>query len=146
HCAEALLRQSRERTLWLMTAACVVAAVINPNGFGVFRALLDYRSSYMQSRLLEWSRPSWVAPFSALLLVAAGLLIWQRRRARIADGLILLAFGAAAFTAQRNTPFAGLIAPIVIAGCWPWKWRLPEFARMLLPATGVAAIAAGLIW
>jgi hypothetical protein len=147
YCAEALLGGPRERTLWMVAAACVAASALNPNGLAVFRTLLDYRSSYLTSRLLEWSRPHlWPpSPFSVLLIAAATLLFWQRREVRIGDWLLLAAFGAASLSAQRNTVFIGLIAPVLIARYWPWRWRIPAFARMVLPALVFAGIAAGII-
>src|SRR5207253_2917310 len=55
--AESLWLRQRERKLWIVTGLCVAAAALNPNGLGIFRTLLDYRGSYLTSRLLEWSRP-----------------------------------------------------------------------------------------
>lgn len=142
--AESVVARSFGRGLWLTTLACVAASAINPNGFGIFRTLLDYRSSYMQSRLLEWSRPAiWPpSPFSVLLAVAALLMIVQRRKVRLADWLLLAAFTAAALTALRNTAFIGILAPVWIAGAWPWRRQMPGIARVLAPATAVAAILA----
>ena len=141
--AEGLWQRRGERTLWLVSAGCVAAAALNPNGLGIFRTLIEYRSSYMQGRLLEWSRPElWPPePFSVLLAGAAGLMLWQRRRVRPADWLLAAAFGAAALTALRNTAFVGLVAPVWIAGAWPWRRPLPGWARMLAPAALLAGIA-----
>ena len=88
YCAESLWQRRRDATLWAVTAACVAASAINPNGFGIFRTLLDYRSSYMQGRLLEWARPAvWPpAPFSVLLL-AAGVLAGAGTAQSTAGGL-----------------------------------------------------------
>ena len=46
-------------------------------------------------------------------------MLWQWREVRLADWLLLVAFGAAALSASRNTPFVGLIGPVLIAGYWP---------------------------
>ena len=144
YCAESLWQRRGDRSLWLVSAACVAASAVNPNGFAVFRTLLDYRSSYMQSVLLEWARPPlWPpAPWSVLLLAAAALMVWQRRRVRPADWLLLIAFAAAALGALRNTAFAGIIAPVCIAGAWPRRRPLPAIVKALAPAVLVAGIAA----
>ena len=64
YCAESLWRRRNDRTLWLVTAACIAISAINPNGLAVFRTLLEYRASYMQGRLLEWSRHAVHRPLS----------------------------------------------------------------------------------
>jgi len=144
YAAESLWARRFDRSLWLSAAACVAASAINPNGFGIFRTLLDYRSSYMQSRLLEWSRPAiWPpSPFSVLLAAAAIFMFLQRRKVRLADWLLLVAFTAAALTALRNTAFVGILAPVWIAGAWPGHRKMPAIARTLAPAAVVAAILA----
>jgi hypothetical protein len=145
--AEGLWQRRRDGELWIVTALCVGASAINPNGLGIFRTLLDYRSSYMTSRLMEWARPQlWPpSPFSALLAVAAAVLLWQWRKVRVSDWLLLAAFGAAGLSAQRNTPFLGVIAPVLIAGYWPFRWRAPRLARIVFPTLLAAGIAAGLV-
>ena len=140
--AELLWRRKRDVTFWGVVLACVAAGLLNPNGLTIFRALRDYRSSYMTSRLLEWAPPLWWPPsaFSVLLVSAAGLMLWKARQVRVADWLLLAAFGTAAATAQRNTGFVGIVAPILIAGYWPSRWRIPAVGRILAPAVLAAGI------
>ena len=129
----------------------MLASGLNPNGFEIFRTLLNYQSSYLTSRLLEWARPSLWPPsaFSVLLAVAAAAMLWARRRVRIADWLIFAAFAAAALTAQRNIILAGLVAPVMIAAYLPWKWkwnwdrRAPVVVCLLLAAGLATGIARG---
>lgn len=150
YCAEALVARLRhrplaeERALWMWSAAAVLASGINPNGFRAVQVLLLYRSSAMQSYLLEWARPSlWPPPlFAVLLAAAAGAMVWARRTARISDWLLLAAFAAAAFTAERNTIFIGFFAPVFVASYLPWKRALPAIAGW----AAAAALAAGIIW
>jgi len=144
-CAESLVLRRRDVALWVASLLSVLASGLNPNGFEIFRTLLNYQSSYLTSRLMEWARPSLWPPsaFSVLLAVAAAVMLWARRRVRIADWLIFAAFAAAALTAQRNTILAGLIAPIMIASylpwTWKWKWdRRSPFVVCLLLAAGLA--------
>jgi hypothetical protein len=141
-CAELLVGRRRDVTLWLVSGLSVLASGLNPNGFEIFRTLLSYQSSYLTSRLMEWARPSLWPPsaFSVLLLAAAAVLIWARRRVRIADWLIFVAFAAAALSAQRNTILVGLVAPVLIAAYLPWKFRLPA----AMPYAVAALLALGL--
>ena len=150
YCAEALVARLRhsvlaeERALWLWSAAAVLASGINPNGFRALQVLFLYRSSAMQSSLLEWARPPlWPPPLFALLLAgAAGAMAWARRTVRISDWLLLTAFAAAAFTAERNTIFIGFFAPVFLAAYLPWKRALPAVAGWV----AAAALAAAIIW
>src|SRR5208283_3710807 len=114
----------------------------NPNGFRAIPVLLLYRSSAMQSYLLEWARPElWPPPlFAVLLAFAAGAMVWARRTVRISDWLLLAAFAAAALTAQRNTIFIGLFAPLFLATYLPWKRALPAWAGWF----AAGALAAGI--
>ncbi|MGO9008691.1 MAG: hypothetical protein ACLQPN_01205 [Bryobacteraceae bacterium] len=150
YCIEALVACLRgksfpaERALWLWSAVAVLASGINPNGFRAVQVLLLYRSSAMQSHLLEWGRPPlWPPPlFAVLLAAAASAMVWQRRKVRIGDWLLLAAFSVAAFTADRNTIFIGFFAPVFLACYLPWKRALPAVAGWVASA----ALAAGIIW
>ncbi|MGB9454436.1 MAG: hypothetical protein WCB12_00195 [Bryobacteraceae bacterium] len=150
YCAEALVARVRGkslpevRTLWPWSAVAVLASGINPNGFRAVQVLLLYRSSAMQSHLLEWGRPPlWPPPlFGVLLAAAAGAMVWQRRKVRIGDWLLLAAFSTGAFTAERNTIFMGFFAPVFLASYLPWKRLLPALAGW----AAAAALAAGIFW
>jgi hypothetical protein len=144
HCAESILRRKRDAHLWAVSAASIAISAINPNGLAIFRTLLDYRSSFMQSKLLEWTPPrlwplSW---FSALLFVAAIALALEWRKVRPADWLIFLAFAAASLTAQRNLFLTALVAPPLIATYLPIPDRIRK-VRRAMPAA--AALIAALV-
>ena len=145
-CAESLVQRRRDVELWVVSGLSVLASGVNPNGFAVLRTLLDYQSSYLTSRLIEWARPSLWPPsaFSVLLVAAAAAMIWARRRVRIADWLIFAAFAAAAVTAQRNTILAGLVAPIMLAAYLPWPWDGRWRLRRTLPYARGALLAVGI--
>ena len=150
YCAEALVARARhtplaeERPLWLCSAGAVLVSGINPNGFRAIEVLLLYRASPMQTHLLEWARPAlWPPPLFAVLAAAAlAAMIRARRTVRVADWLLLGAFAAAAFTAERNTIFIAFFAPVFLAAYLPWKCPLPAAAGW---AAGLA-LAAGIVW
>ncbi|HMC60754.1 MAG TPA: hypothetical protein VKJ01_16310, partial [Candidatus Solibacter sp.] len=136
-----------ERKLWLVSAACFLASGINPNGFRALTILSAYRQSGMVATLFEWQRPlPWPPTMIGLLLAAAlGVLIRMRAQTRAADWLLLVAFAAAYFSAVRNTPFAGLIAPWVMLSYLSWKWAPPAAAAEWVTAgVTVAALLAEL--
>jgi hypothetical protein len=144
HCAASLVRRERRPKLWAVTAACVALSAANPNGFGVFRTLLDYRASFLQGKLVEWTPPAWwpPSPFSALLAAAALVMVWQWRKVRLADWLIFATFAAATLEAQRNLFLTAAVAPPLIAAYLPWKasWKVPraEVWTTLLVVCGIA--------
>ena len=149
YCAESLWQRFRgkpeadERRLWLVTAVCVPAAFLNPNGFLTLYILAAYRQSSLMSTIYEWQKPVLWAPsfLNLLLLAAVAVLVWQRRRTRLADWLLLGLFGAAYLSAVRNSNLVGLVAPVLIAGYLPWKRVLPRWTDWAAAALLVAAIA-----
>src|ERR1035437_9169083 len=149
YCAESLWQHWRgrpdagERRLWGVTAACVPAAFLNPNGFLTVWVLAAYRQSSLQNTLYEWQKPPlWPPTFLNLLLLGAvAVLVWQRRRTRLVDWLLLGLFGAAYLSAVRNSNLVGLVAPALIASYLPWKRILPpwtEWAAALLLMSALA--------
>ena len=150
--AEALVLKWRKqplpgaRRLWIVSAVAVLASGVNPNGFRILEILLYYRSSYMTSRLLEWAPPRLWPPgeFTLLLFGAAALLLWARRRVRLVDWLLFLAFAMAGLSAQRNTFLIGFLAPVLMASYFPWKPRLPVFAPYAAAALVVGALGVGI--
>ncbi len=137
-------RKANLGPLLLSAVATALVSGINPNGYHVFEILLHYRASFLTSRLLEWQAPSLWPPtvFSALLILGAAVLVWQRGRVRPSDWLLFLAFGAAALTAQRNTILIGWVAPVLIFSYLPER----KTVRYALPAAAailVAALVAG---
>ena len=136
----------RDRGLWIASGLSVLASGINPNGFQVFQSLLDYRQSFLQTQLLEWTRPSLWPPSEFSVLLAAGLaaLLYARRRARLSDWIVFLVFAAAALSPYRNIILIAFIAPIVIVAYAPWKWNLPAvtpyaFAVLLIGGTALGS-------
>jgi hypothetical protein len=136
--AEALFFRLRGRPeagdirLWVVCAASVLVSGLNPNGFRIVPVLLNYHNSFLQSNLIEWGPPSLWPPtaFSVLLVGAAAALLWARRRARLADWLLFLAFAAAALSAGRNTFLIGLLAPVLMAAYLPWKIPVKAYAEI----------------
>ena len=140
YCAEALYLRLRgrppayERQLWLASLAAILVSGLNPNGFRVIPVMIWYRKSIMQASLLEWQYPlPWPpSPFSVLLVCALAVLVWQRRRTRPADWLLLAIFGAASATALRNIILAAFVPPILIFSYVPWKRSLSTAAEYAL--------------
>src|SRR6185369_5563788 len=136
-----------ERRLWLVTAVCVPAAFLNPNGFQTVYILLAYNQSSLTKTIYEWQKPPlWPPTFLSLMLVAAAaVLVWQRQRTRLADWVLLVLFGAAYLSAVRNSNLVGLVAPVLIVSYLPLKRLVPrnlpawtEWAVALLLAAAIA--------
>jgi hypothetical protein len=136
-----------ERTLWLVLAACVLASAVNPNGYRVFQVLQYFRTSFLQSKLLEWQAPILWPPtvFSALLFAAAGVLLWAYRRIRPSDWLLFAAFATAALMAQRNTFLIALWAPVILVSYIPWKRAVPLMAHYAAVAALLCVLGLGVV-
>ena len=149
YCADALWQRFRgvpqpgERRLWLATAASVPAAFLNPNGFLTLYILVAYRQSSLTRTIYEWQKPAlWPPSFLNLLLLGAlAVLVWQRKRARLSDWLLVVLFGAAYLSAVRNSNLVGLVAPAMIAAYLPWKRVLPHWTEWAAAALLLGAIA-----
>jgi hypothetical protein len=150
--AEALWQHSAgARQLCLISAVSVLLSGVNPNGFRILHVLLYYRASSQTRNLLEWAPPRLFSfsEFTVLWLGGAIVMLLAWRRVRIVDWILFTAFVAAAFSAQRNTIFVGVIAPIAIVSYMlpvsysPWKRALspivPFVASLLLIGGGMAA-------
>jgi hypothetical protein len=148
YCAESLWKRFRgkpeadERRLWLVTAACVPCAFLNPNGFMTLYILLAYKQSTLTSSIYEWQKPPlWPPSFLNLLLLgAAAVLVWQRKRTRPADWMLLGLFGAAYLQAIRNSILLGLVAPMILAAYIPWKQVAARWMDWAIAALLVCAI------
>jgi hypothetical protein len=149
HCAESLVRRERVARLWMLSALSMAVSAVNPNGLGIFRTLLDYRASFMQSKLLEWAPPGLWPPswFSALLVAGVAVLLLAWRRVRPADWLLFLAFAAASLTAQRNVFLIAMIAPVVVTTYLtiPKRAWTVSFARFTIPAMTTVVAAATIV-
>jgi hypothetical protein len=143
YCGEALIDRFRgkpqadERSLWLWSGLGFLAGGVNPTLFGIIPAMFAYRQSFMQNSLREWHVPplnqlSW---YLALMLGSLIVLVWQRRRARIADWLMYFAFAGLSLMALRNVIFIGMIGPLILFS------YLPPLERVLKPAAQYAFAA-----
>ncbi len=149
YAAEALLRRAPDaRRILAVSGIAIAASGINPNGFAVIATILSYRRSALQATLTEWAPADlWGPPyaFDVLLYAAALSLAASWRRVRTADWLLFAAFAAAALTAFRNEMLVGLLAPVLIAGYFPWKRPLPPAASYAAAAALLIGCAAGCV-
>jgi len=143
--AEALIVRRGDRRLPLIAGIAILASGLNPNGFQAARVLLYYRRSFLTSSLQEWHSPELWPPrvFVWLLAGAIVVLVWQRRRVRPVDWILLALFGIASLTAERNTILIAMVAPIWMATYFPWRGSLPRAAEFAAAALLVAALGVG---
>lgn len=108
------------RTLTLTAAGCLVAALLNPHGAGLF----TYSSETLGARyvangwVIEWASPSfhdvtgW--PFAAMLALGAVAWAFSPKRATVTDVLLFVGTAAAGlYSARHASLFAIVAAPIV---------------------------------
>jgi hypothetical protein len=144
------------RWLWVAGLSAILASWLNPNGFHVIEVLRNYENSPLQQQIIEWYRPNpWeLSPFTILLYGGFLVLLFNRRRARPADWLLLAAFGSAGLIAWRNVVFAAWVGAVLIALYLPWpsapkrRLVLMEFglAGLLTAATGILIAQGSVPW
>src|SRR5258708_35014318 len=102
----------------------------------------------MPASLIEWHRPYlWGSPyaFDVLLYTAALALIVSWRKVWRTDWLLFAAFGGAALLAFRNILLVGIVAPILIATYFPFRFRLPRIAVWAVPLSLAAVLVTGIV-
>jgi hypothetical protein len=140
YCAEALWLRLRgrppadERALWGWSIASILISGLNPNYFRVLQVMRYYRQSVMQSQIWEWQYPKYweVSPFTVLLFGGALILLLNWRRVRVADAVLMLAFGAAGLLAFRNITLTALVGSYVIATYLPESLRKADWRGWLM--------------
>ena len=90
-------------------AACLVAALINPQGIHLwFYPFETLGSQAMQQFIAEWQAPDFQSslfqPFAVFLAVAVLILIFSPQRPTWTELLLFLGGGGAALTSARNIP------------------------------------------
>ncbi len=137
------LSSARWCRLALILLLCVLASVLNPNGYHMLLYPFDTLGSQaMQVYIQEWASPDfhryeyWL--FAALLLGGAAALILSRRRLDLTDLFLFLGFGFAGLVSARHIPlFAVAAAPVIYRALSGW-WA--GFRRTALGAAGVRGL------
>lgn len=137
---------TRDRRIWIVSAVSILVSGLNPNRFEVLATLLKYRRSEMTANLIEWHRPYlWGPPyqFDILLYACIVVLALSWRRVRLPHWILFAAFAGAALMAFRNIILIGILAPVLIAAYFPYRFRIPPFTQWAAPVLILAAILAG---
>lgn len=129
YCAEDLYRWQSSRVgklwnpLWAAGLSAILVSGLNPNFYRAIQVMQSYRQSALQSQIWEWKKPIFweITPYTVLLFGGLAVLLWNRRKTRPVDWLLLAAFGAASLMAYRNIVFAALAGAIIIATYMP-EW------------------------
>jgi hypothetical protein len=139
YCLEAFFRREpwqKQRDLWFVAGACVVASAINPNGLRVFEILLKYRQSNIQTHNLEWQHSTlWDgSAYGIVLLTSLLMILISRKRTRPVDWILFFVFGTASLLAFRNTLLMGLVGAVLLFAYVPqWKWLRQEATVTAVP-------------
>jgi hypothetical protein len=139
----ALLERKPVRRLLLVSGLTFAAAALNPNGFQVFAVLAAYRRGFLTSTLAEWQPIALWPPNRYVLLIvcAAAVMLYARRRLRLTDLLIFILFSLLTLLAGRNAFLIACIAPILIATYAPIPSRHASATAVATSALAVAALA-----
>jgi len=115
-----LARDRRDvRVLLVVALACLVAALLNPNGIRLVGYALDtLRTPVFREHIAEWRSPEFRRPaywaFGAMLALVALVLTLAPRRPTATESLLVLGGTAAGLASARHIPlFAVLVAPVL---------------------------------
>ncbi|HNT73739.1 MAG TPA: hypothetical protein PKH77_01830 [Anaerolineae bacterium] len=108
------------RALGIALGGCVLATLINPNGYHMLWYPFEtLTSSAMQTYIQEWASPNFhnsdFWPFAALLLGGAALMVGLRHRPDLTDGLLFFGLGGAGLLSARHIPLFVVIAVPVVS-------------------------------
>lgn len=143
--------------LYLAAAgACLAASFLNPYFYHLHVHIAQYLTDpYQYQHISEFLSLSFHHPaaryLEAMLLLAGAAAVWQLRRARLADAMLIAAWGHLALVSARNIPiFAILAAPAVagmleawlteLAGARVAPWLRSLAARFQESARGAGAL------
>ena len=108
------------RSFSSITAACLMAALVNPYGYEIlifpFRIMTN---SFLQGRITEWLSPSfhalYFAPFELALLLLVVSLGCSLKKITITELGLILFWSHAALYSVRHIPIFAVIVPLVMA-------------------------------
>lgn len=124
------------RTLALVTVACFLAALLNPNGAKLWTyPFATLGSSAMQQYIIEWQSPDFhnvtFWPFAALLFLGLFSLLWTRPAG--SDILLFFGTGAAGLLSARHIPLFAIASVPVIARALHFLLAMTSWAEWLDP-------------
>jgi len=134
-------RASAPVALWFALGTCILAAMVNPFGVGVFLDAFRLMSSSVFMRaILEWTPPAfehglkayWFALFITVVCVGA-----MFRHAKAVDVMMVCVFGAMSLRARRHIgPFAVALTPVLAMYAEQVGTRLWNEVKALFPLLG----------
>src|SRR5207249_4917572 len=103
--------------------ACVVASLVNPNGWKLHAQVIEFlRTPALAGLTNEFRSPNFhtggARGLVVLLLVVAGLLLVARPRLSVTELLLLGGWGYFALHSVRNVPIFAIVATPILAGHW----------------------------
>ena len=112
--------------------ACLAASLINPYSYHLHVHMAQYlRDPWNSQHIMEFLSPNFhdstAIFFEAMLVMAVAAGIWNLRRGRFTEALLIVVWAHGALLAARNIPiFAIVAAPPVAAAMQQWLLRLPD--------------------
>lgn len=121
--AERTVLRRKFVTLTLLTVACGLTTLLNPNGWKLPVHVVEFfRDPTLAHYTNEFRSPNFHSPGARGLLLelglVAGTLLILRPRLRVTDIVVIGVWGLLALFAARNIPIFALMVTPILAACW----------------------------
>jgi hypothetical protein len=130
--ADRQLAWHKARNYFLSGLACLAVSLINPYTYHLHVHMAQYlRDPWNSQHIVEFLSPNFHNPtaiyFETMLVLAVATSIWNLRRGRFTEALLMAVWAHGGLLAARNIPiFVIVAAPPVAAAMQQWLLRLPE--------------------
>lgn len=132
--------------------ACLVLALLNPNGFALLRFPFDVMGMKSNAMISEWQRPALELPqfypFVGLVVLTLAAMMFSPKRYRPGQFILFSLFVYAALRSGRNIPIAAIVLAPLAAEHLRSGWLLARLDRIsattrYATVSALAIIAAG---
>jgi hypothetical protein len=122
----------KARSYCLSGLACLVASLVNPYTYHLHVHMVQYlRDPWNSQHIIEFLSPTFHHPtaifFEAMLLMSVVAAVWNLRRGRFTEALLVFVWAHGGLLAARNIPIFMIAASLPVADAIQhWLLRVPD--------------------
>ena len=122
----------KARSYCLSGLACLIASLVNPYTYHLHVHMVQYlRDPWNSQHIIEFLSPTFHHPtaifFEAMLVMSVVAAVWNLRRGRFTEALLVLVWAHGGLLAARNIPIFMIAASLPVADAIQhWLLRVPD--------------------